>query len=372
VDRLVWQDATRSPWVTSQDDGHQERAERDGLPACGEPDDALDRVARRVAEREASGLSQLDSLELAFALRAAGAPYVWPHTWTLLTPGTPPGDVPDRVVRFLDSFPDSGMRRCGRARFESRSGGSAFAVVVVDALADLSPLPVRARMGQWLSFDATLRVPATSAKLVVLGPSASPYTVPTTVHDGRVRATWTADHQGPWTAQLVANVSGGPRPVLEALVFADTEPPSAYAEWPAPGEFEFRGDPASAARQMLNDARATEHLPPLRGDPALDRVAAAHARAMKDTRTLAHDTGDGDPVTRLTRASIDTKSAGENVAHALTLRRAHRALWASPSHRGNLLDPRFRALGVGVVLDDDGSLWLCEVFADFAQTGNGQ
>jgi uncharacterized protein YkwD len=60
---------------------------------------------------------------------------------------------------------------------------------------------------------------------------------------------------------------------------------------------------------------------------------------------------------------------GENVAHALTLERAHRVLWASPSHRGNLLDRRFRDLGVGVARDSDGSVWVCQLFGGFADTG---
>ena len=79
---------------------------------------------------------------------------------------------------------------------------------------------------------------------------------------------------------------------------------------------------------------------------------------------LAHDTGLGTPAERAARAGIDARVLGENVAHALDAERAHRTLWASPSHRKNLLDPRFDALGLGVAVDsDDGSLWVSEIFA---------
>jgi uncharacterized protein YkwD len=346
-----------------------------GIPDCGEPDAALGRVAEHVAKREAFGLAQLDSLELAFTLRVEGSPYVWPHTWTLLLPAGEPGREPDdvlsRLARFLGSFPDSGARRCGAARVRTKTGGAALAVVVVDALADLEPVPLRARAGQWLRFDAAMRVPSPFAKLVVLGPSGSPKTVPTTIHDGKVRATWVADRAGPWTAQLVATVGGGPRPVLEALVFADSPPPDSYSYWPAPGEFDAPAEDV-AARRMLNDARAAEGLATLGANSRLDAVALAHAAAMKARRQLAHDLGEGNPLARLARAGITPYSAGENVAHALTLRRAHRALWASPSHRGNLLDPRFDSVGVGIARDEDGSVWLCEVFAFFGQTGNAR
>lgn len=359
---FVWQDATTAP---------RPAPPADGLPPCGEPDLALARVAERVATREVNGLPQLDSQELAFALRVEGAPYVWPHTWTLLAPDGDPADVPARVGRFLGSFPDSGARRCGAARVRGPRGSAAIAVVVVDALADLDPVPLRARSGQWLRFDAAMRVPSPFAKLVVLGPAGPPKTVPTTIHDGHVRATWVPDRPGPWTAQLVATVSGGPRPILEALVFADSAPPASYSEWPAPGEFDTPPEGAAALR-MLNEARATEGLAALRPDHRLEAVAESHALAMKKRRQLAHDLGDGDPLARLARAGISTHAAGENVAHALTLRRAHRALWASPSHRGNLLDPRFVAVGIGMARDDDGSVWLCEIFAFFGQTGNAQ
>jgi uncharacterized protein YkwD len=40
----------------------------------------------------------------------------------------------------------------------------------------------------------------------------------------------------------------------------------------------------------------------------------------------------------------------------------HRALWASPSHRLNLLDSRFTRWGLGVAKDTDGGLWVCELF----------
>jgi uncharacterized protein YkwD len=64
-------------------------------------------------------------------------------------------------------------------------------------------------------------------------------------------------------------------------------------------------------------------------------------------------------------AELSILATGENVAHAIDVTRAHRALWASPSHRENLLQPRFDRVGIGIALDADGSIWVCEVFADF-------
>jgi hypothetical protein len=55
----------------------------------------------------------------------------------------------------------------------------------------------------------------------------------------------------------------------------------------------------------------------------------------------------------LRRAGIHAARVGENVAHASSLGRAHRALWDSPAHRATLLDPGFSRVGIGVILSDD-------------------
>jgi uncharacterized protein YkwD len=85
---------------------------------------------------------------------------------------------------------------------------------------------------------------------------------------------------------------------------------------------------------------------------------------MRSTKRVAHDLGDGDPGLRVQSAGIAAIVAGENVAHAVDAAHAHRALWASPSHRENLLLARFDAVGLGVAADEDGTVWVCEIFVD--------
>jgi uncharacterized protein YkwD len=85
---------------------------------------------------------------------------------------------------------------------------------------------------------------------------------------------------------------------------------------------------------------------------------------MRRSGRTAHDVGDGSPVERVARV-IAARRVGENVARARTLQRAHRVLWDSPSHRGNVLDAGFDALGIGVVRTDDGDVVVCELFVDY-------
>jgi uncharacterized protein YkwD len=83
---------------------------------------------------------------------------------------------------------------------------------------------------------------------------------------------------------------------------------------------------------------------------------------MRRAHKTAHDAGDGDLNQRLANAGLELR-AGENVAHAGSAALAHRALWASPSHRENLLLPDFALVGIGVATDVDGTMWVCELFA---------
>lgn len=338
------------------------------LAQCRLGDAALARVAERFARRQSAGSPPLDVSEISFALRAEGSPYVWPRAWTLEGGDLESPGAVARMRGWLDGFSDGGERRCGVALAET-SERSVLAAVAVDALADLDPMPIRIRSGTWVTFSATLLVPTSDAKVIVLGPNGAPRAVPTELDGQRARARFHADRPGSFLVQLLANVAGGPRPVLEATVYADVKPPTSFFGDAAPGEPRQppprSADPSEVLLSMVNRARESESSPALTREPVLDAIAQRHAEAMRKAKRIAHDAGDGLPPARIEAAGVSVLAAGENVAHALDLTRAHRALWASPSHRENLLQPRFDRIGIGVAPDPDGSIWVCEVFADF-------
>jgi uncharacterized protein YkwD len=334
---------------------------------CPRGDAALSRLAERFARRQSEGRAPLDASEISFALRAEGSPYMWPRTWTLEREDFAKSAAVDQLRQWLDSWNDGGERRCGFALVTTR-GRSVLGAVAADVLADLEPVPVRARVGAWVDVNTQLLVAASDAKLVVLGPNGSPFTVPTSFDGQHARARFHADRPGAFLIQLLANVSGGPRPVVEATVYADQHPPTSFVSEAAPGESAAQpasADPTVDLLAMLNQARQSEQSPELLRDPALDAIAVRHAHAMRELQRIAHDAGDGDPQSRVEAASPNVLAAGENVAHALDAVQAHRVLWASPSHRENLLAPRYDRVGIGVARDPDGSLWVCELFADF-------
>jgi uncharacterized protein YkwD len=362
----AWSKVTRSPWPVE--------AERDpreaGLAAaCGAEDGALARVARDLAALRARGLGTPDAEALVARLRAAGQPYVRPRV--IVATGHAPIDdtkLKSELARRADT---RAPVRCGVAIASTPHGGEVVLALRVEALADLAPLPTRARTGEWLAFEARVHVSARSAKLVVLGARGAPKTVPTSLDPvtGIARARFVLDQPGGFTVQLVGDLSEGPRPLLEARVFADVTPAAPGEEPPAPGEelAGTGGDPSSdapALARMVGALRSSEGSPALTRDEKLDALARAHAERMRDQKAVAHDLGDGDFRERFeAEGSLDARAVGENVAHAPTLALAHRALHASPSHRINLLRGDYTHLGVGVARAADGSVYVCETFA---------
>ncbi|HUP87060.1 MAG TPA: CAP domain-containing protein [Acidimicrobiales bacterium] len=85
-------------------------------------------------------------------------------------------------------------------------------------------------------------------------------------------------------------------------------------------------------------------------------VARRHAVEMQSQQRLFHNPSLASDVS-------GWDAVGENVGRGLSVEDIHRALMASPSHRENILSPRFTQIGVGVVVDeDDGELWMVQVF----------
>jgi uncharacterized protein YkwD len=358
---VEWSDASHSPQP-----GVASGIDQELLAECGEGDLALFAIARLNIERQLSNVPLLPSDELVFNLRAAGEPHVWPRGWAISGLDLDPVETADRLMTWASRNEPLGVRRCGVARGLRSDGIEVVSVVAVDALADLDPLPTSARIGQWISLKATMLVPATNAKVVLLGPRGAPRTVVASLTDDTIRSSFSVDQPGPWLVQVLADVSTGPRPVLEAYIHAGTPPPARFVRLSAPGEAAAKGAPDEPAEllAMMNEARHLEGLERLARDPDLDELALEHVRAMKEARVVGHDVGAGTPTTRLEAAGVRARFAGENVASAESLIKAHRALWASPSHRGNLLHERFRRVGVAVLRDERARVWTAQIFAD--------
>jgi hypothetical protein len=345
------------------------------LPECVAYERPLARVAAAVAAAAARGVAAEDVSDVVALQRALGEPHAWPRVWLLEARNLGSQPLLDEWERWVPHEQSSGERRCGTALIHTDDGRSIAAAVIVDALADLAPLPLRAHLGQWLRFEATLLPAALAAVqgagLLLLAPDGSMRSLPGALGGGLFHAVFSLDQPGLWRLQASFDTGGGPRPALEAWVFVDRDPELDAAlegppsEGPALPAEAGRDQQRAALSHWIDSARRATGVAALRRDSKLDDLAQAHAEAMQRAGRIAHDVGDGLPTARAARAGVRARRVGENAARASSLERAHRALWDSPSHRRNLLDPSFEAVGIGVVRADAHDVWVCEVFADY-------
>ena len=125
---------------------------------------------------------------------------------------------------------------------------------------------------------------------------------------------------------------------------------------------------ARAEEQMLelvNKERREAGLSPLVMDQSLVEVARKHSYDMWQRKYFAHRNPEGDtPFDRLEEGRVEFRRAGENLALARNVRRAHEGLMNSEGHKKNILDPNFTRVGIGVI---DGGIYgkmFTQNFAD--------
>lgn len=120
-------------------------------------------------------------------------------------------------------------------------------------------------------------------------------------------------------------------------------------------------DAALRARvvELVNDARRKSRrcgsekfaaAPPLSASRQLSDAAAAHARDMARKKYFDHRGPDGSqPRDRVKRAGYQSKLTGENIALGPETAEEVVAGWLeSPGHCANIMEPRFRNIGVGI------------------------
>ena len=104
----------------------------------------------------------------------------------------------------------------------------------------------------------------------------------------------------------------------------------------------------------INTLRAQHHLATLRSNPQLANAARAHSQQMAVDGYFAHESADGSAFWRRVQRFYSSSpwsswAIGENLLWSTPDIDASAAvgLWLkSPEHRKNLLDPRWREIGI--------------------------
>jgi uncharacterized protein YkwD len=265
------------------------------------------------------------------------------------------GDLLPRSCRFTHG---------GVASAVLPSGKAVVAVLAARRELDLERIPGQAAPGTTLRVAGTVGEGLSATRLYVQRPDGSLEETALPLSRERQFAGQVALHApGEYTIEVLADGPGGPQVIALRRIFAGVAKPSSPPRAPA-----ARGKGLSSVADSIESLRAARGLPSVARDRALDAVAEAHSRAMAASRTFAHVLAtDGALADRLRAAGYAYRSAGENIGLASNAEAAHEAVALSPAHLANLLDPRFRRLGLGAVRgtspDGGDSVYLTEILA---------
>lgn len=110
------------------------------------------------------------------------------------------------------------------------------------------------------------------------------------------------------------------------------------------------GDRTPAALALVNRLRAERGLPALVVDRAAQRAAMDQASRMAAAGRMEHEIGLGASFARRMKDMAVALPAAENIAAGQDGAAGAFEAWRrSPKHLANMLNPRFRGLGVAVV-----------------------
>jgi uncharacterized protein YkwD len=122
--------------------------------------------------------------------------------------------------------------------------------------------------------------------------------------------------------------------------------------------------------ELTNAERKKDEKSGLVLNPALSKIARAHAENMARQGKMEHKLDDKNVFDRIKDARYEYRFAGENLAFGdkgIQLTAIMKLWMASESHRKNILFPEFTQIGIGIARAKNGDLYFTQVFAKPAE-----
>ncbi len=154
-------------------------------------------------------------------------------------------------------------------------------------------------------------------------------------------------------------------PTPEPVLPPDTEPTPEPTPEPKPDLEPKEGMTAEEELMvdLVNEERTKLGLKPLEVDISLVEIGRMKSQDMIDLNYFSHTSPTyGSPFDMMKQAGIQYRTAGENLAGASTVERAHQALMQSDGHRRNILNPAFTHIGVGIVKGGSYGMMFTQMF----------
>lgn len=145
-------------------------------------------------------------------------------------------------------------------------------------------------------------------------------------------------------------------------------PASAPVKTSAPSTGDDYTTPSSQVQEeillnLLNQERIAQGLSPLTLDAELSRIARIKSADMRDNHYFAHESPTYGHVSDMLKAfGYSFSGAGENIAHHATTEKAHAAFMSSDGHRRNILSSAWQKVGLGIVYDANGYVYVTQIF----------
>jgi len=119
----------------------------------------------------------------------------------------------------------------------------------------------------------------------------------------------------------------------------------------------------SEALKYINEDRALQGLPALVMDKTLCALARMKSQDMLSNNYFAHTSPTlGDAAAMLRNNGYSFRSVGENISKHSTVSKSHAALMNSDGHRRNILGSSWQKVGIGIVQDKNGSVYMTQLF----------
>jgi uncharacterized protein YkwD len=157
---------------------------------------------------------------------------------------------------------------------------------------------------------------------------------------------------GKYQVEVTAEDAMGTSVLANFPIYCGVEPPALAPR--GAGTRQTRVTAAAAEADLLalvNRDRAAAGLGAVTWDDKLADVARAHSKDMSDHDFVGHvSPRTGTALDRIHKAGLRPELILENVGRAYSAEEVESGFMASPGHRANVVDPKAKRLGVGVVL----------------------
>jgi uncharacterized protein YkwD len=234
-----------------------------------------------------------------------------------------------------------------------RAGDLMYVVVgLQETHVSLAPVPRQLPRGGTSPVEGKLVGKYRAARVVITSPDGKVSEQPLAPTVGDVRGKVACQADGKYQVEVTAEDAMGTAVLANFPVFCGVEPPALA---PRGAGTRQRGVTAEAAERealaLVNHDRAAAGLAPVTWDDRLAAIARAHSKDMADHDFVGHvSPRTGTALDRVHKAGLTPELILENVGRAYSAQEAESGFMASPGHRANVVDPRAKRIGVGIVL----------------------